>query len=257
MIRRYNLSHPVGQPMPEDWIHLPDSVVAATDYDALAQLVCDLWHSSAAAHIPPGLQKRVRDAAYAQSVEEQRFPHSAETESISSAMCREDLPFLAATAQPVLHGAVKFYWIQGPLTNYGTTEKGFNGEVRALLVTRAENAEAALVEAEQEYQDARIVRKQLEARLADTEQQRDDALALLTKISLRKSCEGTQPYICHGLATARSWLAAADALLKEARDEINHLSGYAEDETDGKSGLTTWPLLDRIDAHLARNSHHE
>jgi exonuclease VII small subunit len=125
-------------------------------------------------------------------------------------------------------------------------------ETAKLLVARAENAEVALVEAEQEYQDARIVRKQLEARLADTEQQRDDALALLTKISLRKSCEGTQPYICHGLATARSWLAAADALLKEARDEINHLSGYAEDETDGKSGLTTWPLLDRIDAHLAR-----
>jgi hypothetical protein len=47
-------------------------------------------------------------------------------------------------------------------------------------------------------------------------------------------------------------LAEADALLKEARDEINRLSGYAEDETDGKSGLTTWPLLDRIDAHLAR-----
>jgi hypothetical protein len=39
---------------------------------------------------------------------------------------------------------------------------------------------------------------------------------------------------------------------KEARDEIDRLSGYAEDETDGKSGLTTWPLLDRIDAHLAR-----
>jgi hypothetical protein len=35
MIRRYNLSHPAGQPMPEDWIHLPDSVVAAADYDAL------------------------------------------------------------------------------------------------------------------------------------------------------------------------------------------------------------------------------
>lgn len=77
MIRRYNLSHPVGQPMPEDWLDLPDSVVAAADYDALAQLVCDLWHSSAAAHIPPGLQKRVRDAAYAQSVEEQRFLHGA------------------------------------------------------------------------------------------------------------------------------------------------------------------------------------
>ena len=36
MIRRYNLSNPAGQPMPEDWIHLPDSVVAAADYDALA-----------------------------------------------------------------------------------------------------------------------------------------------------------------------------------------------------------------------------
>jgi hypothetical protein len=35
MIRRYNLSHPVGQPMPEDWLDLPDSVVAAADYDAL------------------------------------------------------------------------------------------------------------------------------------------------------------------------------------------------------------------------------
>jgi hypothetical protein len=73
-----------------------------------------------------------RDATSAQLAETQRFPHSAETESISRAMCREDLPFLAATAQPVLHGAVKFYWIQGPLTNYGTTEKGFNGEVRVV-----------------------------------------------------------------------------------------------------------------------------
>jgi hypothetical protein len=36
MIRRYNLSHPAGQPMPEDWLDLPDSVVAAADYDALA-----------------------------------------------------------------------------------------------------------------------------------------------------------------------------------------------------------------------------
>jgi hypothetical protein len=36
MTRRYNLSHPVGQPMPEDWIHLPDSVVAAADYDAIS-----------------------------------------------------------------------------------------------------------------------------------------------------------------------------------------------------------------------------
>lgn len=36
MTRRYNLSHSAGQPMPEDWIHLPDSVVAAADYDALA-----------------------------------------------------------------------------------------------------------------------------------------------------------------------------------------------------------------------------
>jgi hypothetical protein len=73
-----------------------------------------------------------RDATCAQFAEAQRFLHSAETESISRAMCREDLPFLAATAQPVLHGAVKFYWIQGPLTNYGTTEKGFNGEVRVV-----------------------------------------------------------------------------------------------------------------------------
>ena len=36
MTRRYNLSHAVGQPMPEDWLDLPDSVVAAADYDALA-----------------------------------------------------------------------------------------------------------------------------------------------------------------------------------------------------------------------------
>ena len=45
---------------------------------------------------------------------------------------RVDLTVDDATAQPVLHGAVKFYWIQGPLTNYGTTEKGFNGEVRVV-----------------------------------------------------------------------------------------------------------------------------
>ena len=36
MTRRYNLSHPVGQPMPEDWLDLPDSVVAAADYDAIS-----------------------------------------------------------------------------------------------------------------------------------------------------------------------------------------------------------------------------
>jgi hypothetical protein len=36
MIRRYNLSHPAGQPMPEDWLDLPDSVVAAADYDAIS-----------------------------------------------------------------------------------------------------------------------------------------------------------------------------------------------------------------------------
>ncbi len=35
MTRRYNLRNPAGQPMPEDWIHLPDSVVASADYDAL------------------------------------------------------------------------------------------------------------------------------------------------------------------------------------------------------------------------------
>ena len=36
MTRRYNLSHAVGQPMPEDWLDLPDSVVAAADYDAIS-----------------------------------------------------------------------------------------------------------------------------------------------------------------------------------------------------------------------------
>jgi hypothetical protein len=42
MIRRYNLSHPAGQPMPEDWLDLPDSVVAAADYDALAARLAEL-----------------------------------------------------------------------------------------------------------------------------------------------------------------------------------------------------------------------
>jgi hypothetical protein len=41
MIRRYNLSHPVGQPMPEDWLDLPDSVVAAADYDAISARLAD------------------------------------------------------------------------------------------------------------------------------------------------------------------------------------------------------------------------
>jgi exonuclease VII small subunit len=195
--------------MPEDWIHLPDSVVAATDYDALAARLA-----------------------------------SADREATVLVVAMADQFGAPDNWKPLPDAA-------GMITQISNMVAGLREE-RALIVARAENAEAALVEAEQEYQDARIVRKQLEARLADTEQQRDDALALLTKISLRKSCEGTQPYICHGLATARSWLAAADARLKEARDEINRLSGYAEDETDGKSGLTTWPLLDRIDAHLAR-----
>ncbi len=56
---------------------LREFIEGLPDYDALAQLVCDLWHPSAAAHIPPGLQKRVRDAAYAQLTEEQRFLHGA------------------------------------------------------------------------------------------------------------------------------------------------------------------------------------
>ena len=47
------------------------------DYAKLAHLVCDLWHSSAAAYIPPWLQKRVRDVSHAQSAEAQRFPHGA------------------------------------------------------------------------------------------------------------------------------------------------------------------------------------
>ena len=72
----------------------------------------------------------------------------------------------------------------------------------------------------QELCDLRDERDVLAARLAGTQdlyvqacEQRDDALALLTKVSLRKSCEGTQPYICHGLATARARLAEADALI--------------------------------------------
>jgi hypothetical protein len=47
------------------------------DYVKLAHLVCDLWHSSAAAYIPPWLQKRVRDVSHAQLAEEQRFLHGA------------------------------------------------------------------------------------------------------------------------------------------------------------------------------------
>ena len=47
------------------------------DYVKLAHLVCDLWHSSAAAYIPPWLQKRVRDVSHAQLAEAQRFPHGA------------------------------------------------------------------------------------------------------------------------------------------------------------------------------------
>ena len=72
----------------------------------------------------------------------------------------------------------------------------------------------------QELCDLRDERDAPSARLAGTQdlyvqacEQRDDALALLTKVSLRKSCEGTQPYICHGLATARARLAEAVALL--------------------------------------------
>jgi hypothetical protein len=53
-------------------------------------------------------------------------------------------------------------------------------------------------------------------------EQRDDALALLTKVGLRKSCEGTQPYICHGLAMARSEVERLRGLLTptdEVRDD--------------------------------------
>ena len=46
------------------------------DYVKLAHLVCDLWHSSAAAYIPPWLQKRVRDVSHAQLAEAQRFRRS-------------------------------------------------------------------------------------------------------------------------------------------------------------------------------------
>jgi hypothetical protein len=47
-----------------------------------------------------------RDATYAQLAEAPRFLHGAETESISRAVCREDLPFLSATAQPEAQSSV-------------------------------------------------------------------------------------------------------------------------------------------------------
>ena len=77
MVKRFMAPGPWITRDLKECVRASDYDALAAERDALAQLVCDLWHSSAAAHIPPGLQKRVRDAISAQLAEAQRFPHGA------------------------------------------------------------------------------------------------------------------------------------------------------------------------------------
>jgi chromosome segregation ATPase len=79
---------------------------------------------------------------------------------------------LRAWAEPISSGyevpraAVTLYEAADEIESLRSRLADLEAE-RALIIQRAENAEAALVEAEQEYQDARVVREQLEARLAE------------------------------------------------------------------------------------------
>lgn len=53
------------------------------------------------------------------------------------------------------------YWIPGPITNYGTTEAGFHGEVRVVLASEFDRYAHANREQAKEIQDLRLIRDSL------------------------------------------------------------------------------------------------
>jgi hypothetical protein len=102
---------------------LEDAAYAAADeIDRLRGLLTRI-HGIAAEPRPVNMAVRLEniacialgecDATYAQLAEEQMFRHSAEPESISRAMCREDLPFLSEQ-----HANERIAWERyGPLAD--------------------------------------------------------------------------------------------------------------------------------------------
>ena len=119
MIRRYNLSHPVGQPMPEDWLDLPDSVVAAADYDALVLAAWDVHEAASDALDTPedADPERIRKAlgAMGELLPAQRpaaaasgcnhFPGQVNCEWCTVAMCCLDYPVCDCNSPPELEDA--------------------------------------------------------------------------------------------------------------------------------------------------------
>ena len=164
----------------------------------------------------------------------------------------------------------------GMITQISNMVAGLREE-RALIVQRAENAEAALVEAEQEYQDARIVRKQLEARLAEADELHSryvKAVGELAGMAARYDQFGDEavadswPVYVSASAydSLLSWLAEANDLLRDTLPSVqSHIRKHRRSwEAAMKRGdefhtrkhceqmNKDLALEARIDAHLAR-----
>lgn len=133
--------------------------------------------------------------------------------------------------------SVQFYWIPGPLANYGTTENGFKGEVRVVsvadfqLVTHANEVQA------QEIHSLRADIVDLIAEVARL--QRRIQMASDTGDLYERKLDAHETAI----GSLRSRLAEAEALLREARMGVKNSAvqfGYPYTE-----------YVDRIDAFLA------
>ena len=130
--------------------------------------------------------------------------------------------------------SVQFYWIPGPLANYGTTENGFKGEVRVVsvadfqLVTHANEVQA------QEIHSLRADIVDLIAEVARL--QRLIQMASDTGDLYERKLDAHETAI----GSLRSRLAEAEALLREAREAYW-----------GRDPAWPVPLLNRLDAFLA------
>lgn len=131
--------------------------------------------------------------------------------------------------------SVQFYWIPGPLANYGTTENGFKGEVRVVsvadfqLVTHANEVQA------QEIHSLRADIVDLIAEVARL--QRLIQMASDTGDLYERKLDAHETAI----GSLRSRLAEAGALLREAREWFIPLNSINDKRY----------LAPRIDAFLA------
>lgn len=99
MIRRYNLRNPAGQPMPEDWIHLPDSVVASADYDALTARLAEAVALLQEARPMVQSYRRKHERAF-DAASRKLFTELAEKHAETMGKCDRILAAIGAAVQP-------------------------------------------------------------------------------------------------------------------------------------------------------------